>query len=239
VPKVTDRFGRPVAGQFYGVVQAIVIDNVDPDELGRVKVKMMDQPDTPEAFWARLIMPMAGRERGWMTIPEVDDEVLIAFLWGDFAHAIVMGSLYNGVDTPPYANEDEEDNLRVFQSRSGHRFTFDDTEGAERCELILHNEEIRVIWNSAEKVMSVYAGKDIKMTVLETLSMKTKDFIVDASNSIALNAGASFHCKGTTESSVVGDQQLTIMAATINLNMGGGAQAQALPLPDYKHPPRK
>jgi len=85
----------------------------------------------------------------------------------------------------------------------------------------------------------VYSGKDINMTVTETLSMKTKDFMVDASNSIELKAGTSFHCKGATESSIVGAQQLNVKAATINLNMGGGAQAQALTLPACKHPPRK
>jgi uncharacterized protein involved in type VI secretion and phage assembly len=169
----------------------------------------------------------------------VDDEVLLAFLWGDFAHAIVLGSMYNGVDTPPYANEDEEDNLRCFQSRAGHRFTFDDTKGEERCELILHNEEVRVVWDSKEKVMSVYSGKDIEMTVLETLSMKTKDFVLDAENSIEWKAGASFHAKGAAETSLHGVSQLVVQAATININMGGGASAQALPLPPHKHPPRK
>ena len=142
MPKITNLHGRPVSGQMPGLVEAIVVDNVDPDQLGRVKLKFPLLPDMPESFWARLSMPMAGRERGWMTIPEINDEVLVSFVRGDINNAIVVGSLYNGVDTPPYANEDMENNLRVFQSRSGHRLTFDDTAGAERIELILHNEEI-------------------------------------------------------------------------------------------------
>lgn len=146
MPKVTDRHGRPVSGQMPGLVEAICVDNVDPEKLGRIKVKFPTLPEMPESDWARLAMPMAGRERGWMTIPEKDDEVLVAFMHGDFNHAVVVGSMYNGVDTPPYANEDQENNLRVFQSRSGHRLTFDDTKGDERIELISHNEEIRITW---------------------------------------------------------------------------------------------
>ena len=138
MPKVTDRQGRPVSGQMPGLVEAIVVDNKDPDKLGRVKLKFPMLPEMPESFWARLVMPMAGKKRGWMTIPEVDDEVLVAFVHGDINHAIVIGSLYNGVDVPPYANEDGNNDLRVFQSRSGHRLTFDDKSGDERIELIVH-----------------------------------------------------------------------------------------------------
>ena len=184
MPKVTDMQGRPVSGLMNGLVEAIVVDNVDPEELGRIKVKFPTLPETPDSYWARLSMPMAGQERGWMTIPEIDDEVLVSFVRGDINNAIVVGSLYNGEDTPPYANEDGENNLRVFQSRSGHRLTFDDTDGSERIELILHNEEIKVIWDSANKVLSVYSGKDIIIEAKESISVKCKDFMLEASNSV-------------------------------------------------------
>ena len=156
------------------LVEAIVVDNIDPLRLGRVKVKFPSLPEMPESFWARLMMPMAGQKRGWMTIPEKEDEVLIAFLHGgDVQHAVVLGATTNGVDKPPYANEDgDNNNLRVFQSRSGHRLTFDDTDGEGCVELILHNEEIRIIWDSANKTVGVYSGKDIIIETEDTFSMK-------------------------------------------------------------------
>lgn len=190
---ITNTSGRPVSGQMSGLVEAIVVDNVDPEQLGRVKVKYPMLPDAPESYWARLVMPMAGQERGWMTIPEIDDEVLVSFVRGDINSAIVVGSLYNGVDTPPYANEDGENNLRVFQSRSGHRLTFDDTEGEERIELVLHNEEIRIIWDSANKVMSVYSGMDIVIEAKNKISLKCTDFQLQAANSVNIMAGLSMN----------------------------------------------
>jgi uncharacterized protein involved in type VI secretion and phage assembly len=218
MPKVTDRHGRPVSGQMPGLVEAIVVDNVDPDELGRVKVKFPLLPDMPESFWARLVMPMAGRERGLMTIPEVDDEVLIAFMHGDINHAIVLGSLYNGVDTPPYANEDGDNNLRVFQSRSGHRLTFDDTDGAERIEMILHNEEIRVIWDSSGKTLSVYSGKDIIIEALDTISMQCTDFILQADGNIDISSGKETTLETGTDCIVNGGEELTLRAAMTYIN---------------------
>lgn len=218
MPKVTDRFGRPVSGQMPGLVEAIVVDNKDPEQLGRVKLKFPTLPDMPESYWARLVMPMAGQERGWMTIPEIDDEVLVAFVHGDINHAIVLGSLYNGVDTPPYANEDGDNNLRVFQSRSGHRLTFDDTAGSERVELVLHNEEIRVIWDSANKQLSVYSGKDIIIEAKESISMKCKDFTLEASNSVNIKAGQKMDVQTGGNCSMNGGQMLTLKAAQTFIN---------------------
>ena len=216
--KVTNLQGKPVSGQMSGVVEGLVVDNVDPEQLGRVKVKFPLLPDAPESYWARLSMPMAGQERGWMTIPEIGDEVLVSFVRGDINDAIVVGSLYNGVDTPPYANEDEENNLRVFQSRSGHRLTFDDTEGAERIELILHNEEIQVIWDSANKVLSVYSGKDIIIEAKEKISMKCTDFMLEASNSISVKAGADMTVEAGANLNQQAGGTLSMEASLIKLN---------------------
>ena len=218
MPKVTDRSGRPVSGQMPGLVEAIVIDNKDPEKMGRVKLKFPLLPEMPESFWARLVMPMAGQKRGWMTIPEVEDEVLVAFVHGDFNHAIVVGALYNGVDVPPYANEDEENNLRVFQSRSGHRLTFDDTNGDERIELITHNEEIRIIWDAKEKTLSLYSGKDILVEAKETISMKCKDFVLKADTSVGVESGSSTEIKTGSSCSVDGGGSLTLKAASTKIN---------------------
>lgn len=224
MPKITDRHGRPQSGQMPGIVEAIVVDNVDPAELARVKVKFPSLPGPPSggedilSYWCRLVMPMAGRERGWVTIPEIGDEVLVAFMHGDFNHAIVIGSVFNGEDTPPYANEDKENNLRVFQSRSGHRVTFDDTDGAERIEMITHNEEIRVIWDPIEKVLSIYSGKDIIIEAKETISMKCKDFILNADNSITMEAGSTMDWEAGSAMTVKGGNSLVLTSSMTKIN---------------------
>jgi len=218
MPKVTNRSGRPVSGQMPGVVEALVVDNVDPEKLGRVKVKFPTLPEAPESYWARVVTPMAGRERGWVTIPEIDDEVLVTFMHGDFNHAIVLGGVYNGQDTPPYANEDGANNLKVFQSRSGHRVTFDDTAGAERIEMISHNQEIKVVWDASGKTLSVYCGQDIIIEAGNAIDIKCKDFLLKADQSISMDAGQTVDVKAGQAATINGGQMLTLFAATINLN---------------------
>ena len=216
--KVTNRYGRPVSGQMPGAVEAIVIDNVDPEGLARVKVKFPTLPECPESYWARLSQPMAGQERGWVTIPEIGDEVLVVFMHGDINHALVVGGLHNGVDTPPYANEDGENNLRVFQSRSGHRVTFDDTSGAERIELVSHNKELHIVWDAANNIISVYSGGDIQIEAKEHLHIETNLFTLSAEEDISIQAGKDIIVDSGAVTGMLGGAQVQIQSPDVLIN---------------------
>ena len=88
-------------GRILGVVTGVVTNNKDPDKLGRVKVRFPWLSDTDESWWARVASPMAGKDRGVFFLPEVDDEVLVAFEHGDPRFPYVIGALWNG-STPPF-----------------------------------------------------------------------------------------------------------------------------------------
>ncbi len=123
--------------RLYGVYPALVTDVQDPDNQGRVQVKLpfVEESDGGSALaWARLATMMAGGDRGTWFIPEVDDAVLVAFTAGDPRRPVVIGALWNGVDAPP-ETMDSANNVRSVTSRSGHKLTFDDTAGAEKVEL--------------------------------------------------------------------------------------------------------
>ncbi|MCK6377039.1 MAG: phage baseplate assembly protein V [Zoogloea sp.] len=123
--------------RLYGVYPALVTDVQDPDNQGRVQIKLpfVEESDGGGALaWARLATMMAGGDRGTWFIPEVDDEVLVAFTAGDPRRPVVIGALWNGVDAPP-ETMDSANNVRSVTSRSGHKLTFDDTAGAEKVEL--------------------------------------------------------------------------------------------------------
>src|SRR5262245_14245690 len=111
-----------------GVATALVTQNRDDDGLCRVKVRY-PWHDTPrETYWARLAVPMAGADRGTVMIPEVGDEVLVAFERGDIRFPYVIGSLWNGKDKPPLANTDRKNDKRIVRSRKKHYLLFDDGE---------------------------------------------------------------------------------------------------------------
>jgi uncharacterized protein involved in type VI secretion and phage assembly len=122
-------------GKIYGVVVGVVTNNQDPDKGGRVKVKFPWLDEDDESNWARVATTMAGNNRGTFFLPEVDDEVLVAFEHGNVEQPYVIGALWNGVDTPVRDNADGKNNLRVIRSRSGHEFIFSDEDGKEQVEI--------------------------------------------------------------------------------------------------------
>jgi uncharacterized protein involved in type VI secretion and phage assembly len=82
------------------VVVGKVTQNKDPDKRGRVRVTYPALSGDNEGWWARVVAPSAGKDRGLMMLPQVGDEVLIAFEHDDVHFPYVIGSLWNGKGTP-------------------------------------------------------------------------------------------------------------------------------------------
>jgi uncharacterized protein involved in type VI secretion and phage assembly len=134
-----ERLPAGLGGRFYGMYPALVTDVRDPDNQGRVKVSLPWAPDTGGAryeAWARLATLMAGNNRGTWFIPDVNDEVLVAFLAGDPRHPFVVGALWNGNDSPPESMDGAGKNARkIIRSRNGVKITLDDSDGQETLTL--------------------------------------------------------------------------------------------------------
>jgi len=128
----------PNQNRLFGIYTGLVSDIRDPDGQGRVKVTLpwSEQGSTRYELWARLAVPMAGNGRGLWFIPDVGDEVVVAFQGGDPRSAVVIGSLWNGKDAPPESMDGAGNNHRkVLCSRNGVRITLDDRDGQERFEV--------------------------------------------------------------------------------------------------------
>jgi phage protein D len=112
------------------IVVGVVTDNKDPADQARVKVKYPHLTEDHTSYWVRLATPMAGPGRGFEFIPEIDDEVLVAFEHNDIHRAYVIGCLWNGKDKPPLptnvAVAGGKVKHRRIQTRSGHVLDFND-----------------------------------------------------------------------------------------------------------------
>jgi uncharacterized protein involved in type VI secretion and phage assembly len=126
-------------GRFYGVHPALVTDVVDPDAQGRVRIRLPWSPGTDgDAYeaWARVATLMAGGGRGSWFVPDVDDEVLVAFEGGDPRRPYVVGALWNGADPPPATMDGAGANdVKMLRSRNGVTVTLEDRRGGERLVL--------------------------------------------------------------------------------------------------------
>lgn len=227
-----------------GVVVGIVIDNVDPHQIGRVKVNYpVDAATPPSSGWIRMLSPMAGKLRGLVAIPEVGTEVVIGFAYRTMS-PYVLGAVYNGAADQPktYANEDGNDDHRRFWSRNSHWIDFDDTAGTERIEIkaTSENNAVYLELHSANKVITQKAAKDIINESVGSVSLKCVDFKVDASASVAMSAGTSAVFAADASAKVKGTTMLTLKATKVDINGGSpGKPTEILATPAHKHPPSK
>ncbi len=107
---------------------AKVVSVQDPDNLARVKVKLLTLDGEGDAeIWARVAVPFAGPDSGALFIPDVDDEVVIAFLAGDSRFPIVIGSLWNGAQNPPEQFSGDKVDRWTITGRAGTRIAIVET----------------------------------------------------------------------------------------------------------------
>jgi uncharacterized protein involved in type VI secretion and phage assembly len=159
--------------RYPGVVTGIVKNLNDPDGQGRIELQFPWLSDSVRSSWAPVASALAGKERGAFFMPEIDDEVLVAFEHGDVNHPFIVGFLWNGVDTPPETTNQN----RVIKTPGGHQLRFEDTDGAKKVFLKSNGGHHVEIDDSAE-----------------TITIKTtsgNQFIVlnDASNSVTVRGG--------------------------------------------------
>jgi phage baseplate assembly protein V len=93
--------GTTLSSRVEGLVTGIVVDVVDPENMGRVLLDLPAQQGRSRTAWAPVASPMAGNDRGVWTMPEVGDEALVGFFNGDADFPVVVGFLRNGQDKPP------------------------------------------------------------------------------------------------------------------------------------------
>jgi uncharacterized protein involved in type VI secretion and phage assembly len=193
--------GAATGDRIPGVAIGIVTDNDDPAKQGRVKVKLPWLDDDAETWWARLAQPGAGKDYGMAWIPQVGDEVLVAFEQGSVAHPFVIGGLWNGKDTAPLGDglfDAGSVKRSGFVSRTGHRLIFFDSSDESGLALISSDNKFRVSLNETKGTLHVYFDGKLLMEGTGDVEVKTQgSFKVDASG-VEIKASGQTAIKGAT-----------------------------------------
>jgi phage protein D len=187
-----------------GVVIAQVTDVHDPDKMGRVKVKYPWLSADYVSGWARVVCQGAGKDRGWIALPEVGDEVLVGFEQQDFDRPVVLGGLYNGIDTLPKGPNDLVDggsgaiNRRSLVSRKGHRIDLLDQDGSkEGVRIASTDDKFLIHLDVTGTTITVHADGKVLIEGTQgiTLDAKSSDLTMKA-KSIKMNANQGVQMDG-------------------------------------------
>ncbi|MBJ7601414.1 MAG: phage tail protein [Candidatus Nephthysia bennettiae] len=207
----------------YGVTLGTVTSLLDPKGLGRVKVKFPWLSSQVDSAWARIATAWAGGSRGTYLLPEVDDEVLVAFSHGDLKHPYIIGFLWNDTNRPPEFSPLLE--RRELKSKSGHRVIFDDFTGLQGLTLESQGgHKIKLDDTIGGMQISVTDSSHNLSLVIDstqgTISITSKVGRIElnaAAGQISLNA-TSVDVHATGALSLKGDGAVTINGATVRIN---------------------
>ncbi|MFA6009012.1 MAG: phage baseplate assembly protein V [Desulfobacteraceae bacterium] len=243
--------GRAGDRRIYGVVVGIVKDINDPRGLGRVKVDFPwlaedsdttspdDQEERSHSFWARIATLMAGSGRGSFFIPEIGDEVLVAFEHGDINYPFVLGSLWNSEDTPPETmDSDSKNHIRAIHTRSGHVVSFDDNTDDKAAAIRItsqggHSVTLDDASGTGNITVKTAGGHAITLddeggTVTMEDSAGNKlcfdanagSLTVDTSGNQALNSQGNIDIKVTGSATIAATSGITLDSTSVKLGQG-------------------
>jgi phage protein D/phage baseplate assembly protein gpV len=200
-----------------GVVVAVVTDNNDPNNLARVKLKFPWLDDSYESDWARLAQLGAGPNSGAVWIPEVNDEVLVAFEHGDIRRPYVVGNLYNGVDKPNEGSglfDNGKVKRRGFISRKGHKFIFFDDDNKKGIAIISEDGNYKISLNETNKEIHIKSSEKITVESGKDMTLKSgADMTIQSAKGLTVKADGKLTLKGQQGGELDGGSQLDVKAS--------------------------
>ena len=199
----------------YSISLGIVSNNLDFLAEGRVQVRLPTLP----AFdvFARLLGVGAGSSRGFLWVPEKDDEVLVAFNQNDERDAYVLGGLWNTQDRPPLSAPTDFIIKRVLKTGKaggvGHEIEFDDA-----------LQSITITSSTKQKITIDPTTIEIK-NAAGTLSIKMDN----TSQTISVTSASKLELKAP-QIKIEGIEVEVKGAKNINIQAGGPCAIQGLPV---------
>ena len=162
-----------VLGHLHSMQLAQVTDNADPDNRGRVKIRLQS---APMEMWASVVAPSAGEGYGASFIPRLDEIVVVAFINQDTP--LVMGSIWCGNGSRP-DDADPQEQHYVVRTPNDTVLEFDDSD--PKVELRTRSGYHITITEGGGGEVKIERGS-------QSVTMTASDITVDSAGPVNINA---------------------------------------------------
>lgn len=238
----------------YAVV-GVVVENVDPEDRGRVKVKFPSLEGSPVSDWAPVCGLGMQKEFGLYIIPEIDDQMLVVFLNGDMDHPMVLAGLWSSKHPPQSeaisgitdgnkpgvlwssaeysegTGDISKNDRRLWKSRSGAMIGFDDTDGSETVHIWDKNRTMSMVFNSSDDCLMLSNTKgDLHIRTEGDLYLEAKGEVKMSSKTanITLDAKMNYELKtGVDMKATVGANATIDATGNMTYKSGGLGNVEA------------
>jgi uncharacterized protein involved in type VI secretion and phage assembly len=212
------------SGGFRGPIVALVT-NVKVESAkkahGQIKVKYPTLGDTIESDWMPLVQPMAGANRGFFFLPEVNDEVLVAFENGDINRPFVLGAVWNGTDATPLTADvnvggDGKVKQRIIKTPSGHTLTFDDSTDKPGITIVDKTTKNKLFIDSMNNKISIESDGEMLLKAKTKMTIQAADLDITIEKMIT-----------ETASEISMEAKMAQGNGNIGIKAGGSAKIEA------------
>ncbi len=210
-PISSPSFPQPIAKPAINGLQTAVVvgDDVGQpqhDISARIKVQFYWDKiggDSPSC-WIRVAQTMASASLGMQFIPRIGDEVLVSFVNNDPDQPIVIGSVYNSKNKPPYPEvNSSQSGIKTQLGKQSNEIRFDDKTDKEQLYFHAAKDHVIEVENNftqtvtaefistTEKAISITGKDDYTLAVTKTLSETAKEISIKADDKITLAVGGN------------------------------------------------
>ena len=205
-----------------GPVFGIVTNNADPDGLGRVKVVICSLGKNVETNW----IPVVTAVLGMFFLPEINDQVAVAFMDDNPDLPFVIGSIWSIPQMPPVTgenaaserNKDGKNNLRFFRSRSGNRMIFDDTKGNEKIQMISCDSASRFEIRAIDTGILFDTSKGLRMSAKEAVNIEGETCNIKMKKGLQVQSENIKIESKSKDINIKAGNAITVKGSGINLN---------------------
>ena len=221
----------PAAARTMGLVTAVVTNNDDPQHWGRLQVRFPWLNEGEATSWVRVITPYAGNERGIQWLPEITDEVIVAFEQGDPERPYVIGAAWNGL-----AGALPTPSVKRLVSRHGNSIVLTDLDGKDEVAIYssqgkvlvgLSNDGTPTLTLHSEGDISIEAGGQLRIKAASLVEKvagasyrESADFMVKAKGALLLKAAKEVALEASMNVRVAAGMVMESVGGTLNQVIG-------------------
>ncbi len=215
--------------RIFGVMTGIVAKNYDGNMPGRVCVTIpVRDTDANELKWARTAMSASGSQYGHYFLPEIGDQVLVAFEQGNIEKPFIIGCIPKDNDSFLQKSVDEDNQIKRIVTKNGNTIHFEDNKEGE-------GEKDKIKIETPKQAHTVVLDNENKKIVIQDkekkcqIEMKTEngEINVKANSKLTIEAGNNIKIKMDGESGEIKIEAVKLsVAASSKVNIASDGSAK-------------
>lgn len=206
-------------------VYGIVVDNKDPDCLGRIRLQMDMLTPGCVSPWYHMSNMWTGNEQGFWALPDLGTQMLISFPNGDFFNGVVLGCIYDQKHLPPETSTEKPTESYLWQTKK-HRIEIIDESGKEGIHIETAEGQMRCIIDNESGIQIINELGDINIKCKKLTVETDKNVEINGEKKVTVECEDAMKLKSSKDTKITCDKKVTIEGKNIKMSGSKGVTTE-------------